>query len=48
MDLRSKKAIYVCKQAPASCHIQFICKGHLIYTRYAKSEKVDVFWHSCI
>ncbi|KOM37110.1 hypothetical protein LR48_Vigan03g049100 [Vigna angularis] len=33
MDLRSKKAIYVCKQAPASCHIQFICKGHLIHTR---------------
>ncbi|WVZ05573.1 hypothetical protein V8G54_018919 [Vigna mungo] len=33
MDLRSKKAIYVCKQAPASCHIQFVCKGHLIHTR---------------
>ncbi|XP_014497846.1 U-box domain-containing protein 33 isoform X2 [Vigna radiata var. radiata] len=33
MDLRSKKAIYVCKQAPAYCHIQFICKGHLIHTR---------------
>ncbi|XP_047156379.1 U-box domain-containing protein 33 isoform X2 [Vigna umbellata] len=33
MDLRSKKAIYVCKQAPASCHIQFICKWHLIHTR---------------
>ncbi|KAJ1408635.1 Rossmann-like alpha/beta/alpha sandwich fold [Sesbania bispinosa] len=33
MDLRSKKAIYVREQAPASCHIQFICKGHLIHTR---------------
>ncbi|CAK8542381.1 unnamed protein product [Lathyrus sativus] len=33
MDLKSKKAIHVCEQAPASCHIQFICKGHLIHTR---------------
>ncbi|KAL2330297.1 hypothetical protein Fmac_017878 [Flemingia macrophylla] len=33
MDLKSKKAIYVCKKAPASCHIQFVCKGHLIHTR---------------
>ncbi|CAK8560813.1 unnamed protein product [Lathyrus sativus] len=32
-DLRSKKAIYVCQQAPSSCHIQFICKGYLIQTR---------------
>ncbi|TKY65436.1 U-box domain-containing protein 33 [Spatholobus suberectus] len=33
MDLRSKKAIYVCREAPASCHILFVCKGHLIHTR---------------
>ncbi|XP_057435649.1 U-box domain-containing protein 33-like isoform X2 [Lotus japonicus] len=33
VDLRSKKAIYVCERAPASCHVQFICKGHLIHTR---------------
>uniref|UniRef100_A0A7N2MCY9 RING-type E3 ubiquitin transferase n=1 Tax=Quercus lobata TaxID=97700 RepID=A0A7N2MCY9_QUELO len=33
MDLESKKAIYVRQEAPASCHIQFICKGHLIHTR---------------
>ncbi|KAG4925576.1 hypothetical protein JHK87_051116 [Glycine soja] len=32
MDLKSKKAISVCKQAPASCHIQFVCKGRLIHT----------------
>ncbi|MED6158827.1 hypothetical protein PIB30_036543 [Stylosanthes scabra] len=32
-DLRSKKAIYVSENAPASCHIQFICKGYLIHTR---------------
>ncbi|XP_048321186.2 U-box domain-containing protein 33 isoform X2 [Ziziphus jujuba] len=35
MDLKSKKAIYVREQAPVSCHIHFICKGHLIYTREA-------------
>ncbi|XP_057754675.1 U-box domain-containing protein 33 isoform X2 [Arachis stenosperma] len=33
MDLKSKKAIFVCEQAPAFCRIQFICKGHLIHTR---------------
>ncbi|RDX69245.1 U-box domain-containing protein 33, partial [Mucuna pruriens] len=33
MDLKSKKAIHVCRQAPAFCHIQFVCKGHLIHTR---------------
>ncbi|KAL4621983.1 hypothetical protein ACB092_06G264600 [Castanea dentata] len=32
-DLKSKKAIYVRQEAPASCHIQFICKGNLIHTR---------------
>ncbi|XP_061341300.1 U-box domain-containing protein 33-like isoform X2 [Gastrolobium bilobum] len=32
-DIRSKKAIYVCKQAPPSCNIQYICKGNLIHTR---------------
>ncbi|KAL1328974.1 U-box domain-containing protein 33 isoform X1 [Arachis ipaensis] len=32
-ELRSRKAIYVRENAPAYCHIQFICKGYLIYTR---------------
>ncbi|XP_031281079.1 U-box domain-containing protein 33 isoform X2 [Pistacia vera] len=32
-ELKSKKAIFVCEQAPISCHIWFACKGHLIYTR---------------
>uniref|UniRef100_A0A1J3JZ13 RING-type E3 ubiquitin transferase n=1 Tax=Noccaea caerulescens TaxID=107243 RepID=A0A1J3JZ13_NOCCA len=32
-DLKSKKAIYVCKKAPDSCHIWFLCKGYLIFTR---------------
>lgn len=34
MDLKSKKAIYVREHAPVFCRIQFICKGHLIHTRY--------------
>ncbi|XP_062156574.1 U-box domain-containing protein 33-like isoform X1 [Alnus glutinosa] len=33
MDLKSNKAKYVRQHAPVSCHIQFICKGHLIFTR---------------
>lgn len=37
MDLRSKKAIYVRQQAPEFCHIQFVCKEHLIHTRFAMS-----------
>jgi hypothetical protein len=37
MDLKSKKAIYVRQQAPASCHIQFVCKGHLIHTRFVQN-----------
>ncbi|KAI7744982.1 hypothetical protein M8C21_003214 [Ambrosia artemisiifolia] len=32
-ELKSNKAIYVCQQAPVSCQIWFVCKGHLIYTR---------------
>ncbi|TKY63926.1 U-box domain-containing protein 33 [Spatholobus suberectus] len=40
--LRSKKAIYVCEQAPASCHIQFICKGYLIHTRDCSLDQGNV------
>uniref|UniRef100_A0A6N2KCD2 Uncharacterized protein n=1 Tax=Salix viminalis TaxID=40686 RepID=A0A6N2KCD2_SALVM len=32
-ELKSKKAIFVCQQAPTSCHIWFVCRGSLIYTR---------------
>ncbi|KAG8653562.1 hypothetical protein MANES_05G033900v8 [Manihot esculenta] len=32
-DIKSKKAISVCLQAPASCQIRFICKQQLIYTK---------------
>ncbi|KAJ0673313.1 hypothetical protein Hanom_Chr00s153663g01822901 [Helianthus anomalus] len=35
VDLKSKKAIYVRLLAHPSCQIQFICKGNLIFTRYA-------------
>ncbi|XP_061360041.1 U-box domain-containing protein 33-like isoform X2 [Gastrolobium bilobum] len=42
MDLRSKKAIYVCDHAPPSCHIYFICKGHLIYTRDRSLDEGNV------
>ncbi|KAL8495234.1 hypothetical protein ACS0TY_019405 [Phlomoides rotata] len=34
---KSKKAIHVCKEAPSFCHIWFICKGNLVYTRESKS-----------
>ncbi|KNA15816.1 hypothetical protein SOVF_094750 isoform A [Spinacia oleracea] len=33
MKPKSKKAKYVRQYAPTFCHIWFICKGHLIYTR---------------
>ncbi|XP_045788296.1 U-box domain-containing protein 33-like isoform X1 [Trifolium pratense] len=41
-SLRSKKAIYVCEKAPASCLIQFICKGYLIQTRDCSMDKLRV------
>nr|XP_043628466.1 U-box domain-containing protein 33-like isoform X2 [Erigeron canadensis] len=36
VDLKSKKAIYVRFHAPASCHIQFVCKGNIIFTRQGR------------
>ncbi|KAK9202323.1 hypothetical protein WN944_017533 [Citrus x changshan-huyou] len=41
MDLKSKKAISVRQQAPASCHIWFICNGNLIYTREGSLDGTD-------
>ncbi|CAH8389135.1 unnamed protein product [Eruca vesicaria subsp. sativa] len=32
-DLQSKKAIYIHRKAPATCHIWFTCKGYLICSR---------------
>ncbi|KAG6748109.1 hypothetical protein POTOM_048010 [Populus tomentosa] len=37
MGIKSKKAVSVCLQAPAYCHISFICKGRLIQTRKGPS-----------
>ncbi|XP_019190374.1 PREDICTED: U-box domain-containing protein 36-like [Ipomoea nil] len=31
-EVKSKKAMYVCEQAPPFCQIWFICKGDHIYT----------------
>ncbi|KAM6601120.1 hypothetical protein CsatA_020729 [Cannabis sativa] len=42
MDLKSKKAIFVCQQAPGSCHIHFTCKGHLIHTRRSNLGGTDI------
>ncbi|CAL9245531.1 unnamed protein product [Arabidopsis halleri] len=39
-ELRSKKAIFVCQHASATCHIRFICKGYLIHTREARMDEV--------
>ncbi|XP_018436615.2 U-box domain-containing protein 33-like [Raphanus sativus] len=39
-DLKSKKANFVCQQAPATCQIHFSCKGNLIHTREARMDEV--------
>ncbi|KAK4483474.1 hypothetical protein RD792_010666 [Penstemon davidsonii] len=39
---KSKKAIHVRREAPVFCHIWFICKGNLIYTRESKSSGVNI------
>ncbi|KAL1192135.1 U-box domain-containing protein 33 [Cardamine amara subsp. amara] len=39
-DLKSKKAKFVCEQAPATCQIHFTCKGNLIHTREARMDQV--------
>ncbi|XVE64244.1 hypothetical protein DITRI_Ditri07aG0085800 [Diplodiscus trichospermus] len=36
VEVKSKKAIFVCQKAPVSCHIWFVCKGCLIYTRIGR------------
>ncbi|KAK5777965.1 U-box domain-containing protein 32 isoform X1 [Gossypium arboreum] len=38
VELKSKKAIFVCQNAPVSCHIWFACKGRLIYTRVGRKD----------
>lgn len=43
VDLRSRKANFVCQHASVTCHIRFVCKGHLIHTRF-KPES-PLFFH---
>lgn len=38
LEPKSKKANYVREHAPAFCHIWFICKGRLIYTREGNTQ----------
>ncbi|XP_041002265.1 U-box domain-containing protein 33-like [Juglans microcarpa x Juglans regia] len=38
MEIKSTKAKYVRQKAPAFCHILFICKDRLIFTREASEE----------
>lgn len=42
MELKSKKATYVHQQAPFTCHVWFICKGHLVHTREGKLDGVGI------
>ncbi|KZV37819.1 hypothetical protein F511_31472 [Dorcoceras hygrometricum] len=39
--LRSRKAIYVSREAPPFCYIWFVCKGNLINTRESKLGGVN-------
>ncbi|CAH8389142.1 unnamed protein product [Eruca vesicaria subsp. sativa] len=38
VDLRSSKAIFVSQHASVTCHIRFVCKGHLIHTREPRMD----------
>ncbi|KAL6323104.1 hypothetical protein AAG906_027365 [Vitis piasezkii] len=42
LELKSKKAAYVRDKAPLSCHIWFVCRGHLIYTREGSMDGADI------
>ncbi|KAL4595114.1 hypothetical protein ACB092_12G068500 [Castanea dentata] len=42
VELKSKKAIFVCQQSPTSCNVWFVCKGCLIYTRGGRKDKSDL------
>ncbi|CAL9245541.1 unnamed protein product [Arabidopsis halleri] len=41
-DLQSKKAIYIHREAPATCHLWFTCNGYLICSREAR--RTDNFY----
>ncbi|KAL0725324.1 hypothetical protein Bca4012_039923 [Brassica carinata] len=38
VDMRSRKAIFVCQHASLTCHIRFVCKGRLIHTREPRMD----------
>ncbi|KAJ9139873.1 hypothetical protein P3X46_030566 [Hevea brasiliensis] len=38
--IKSKKAMFVHQHAPISCHIWFVCKGCLIYTRDGRKDRL--------
>ncbi|XP_074263321.1 U-box domain-containing protein 33-like isoform X2 [Silene latifolia] len=40
VEPKSRKAIYVRNHAPDYCHIWFVCKGYLIYTREAVKQPI--------
>ncbi|KAH9604113.1 hypothetical protein KSS87_010453 [Heliosperma pusillum] len=40
VEPKSRKAIYVRHHAPDYCHIWFVCKGYLIYTREAVKQPI--------
>ncbi|XP_010519497.1 PREDICTED: U-box domain-containing protein 32-like isoform X2 [Tarenaya hassleriana] len=40
-DLKSKRSTFVCQRAPVSCHIWFLCKGYLIFTRATNEESAN-------
>ncbi|KAK7860861.1 u-box domain-containing protein 32 [Quercus suber] len=42
VELKSKKAIFVCHEALTSCNVWFVCKGCLIYTRGGRKDKSDL------
>ncbi|MBA0835363.1 hypothetical protein Goarm_007644, partial [Gossypium armourianum] len=43
VELKSKKATFVCQNAPVSCHIWFACKGRLIYTSYTNLTLLSIY-----
>ena len=47
-DLKSKKANFVCEQAPATCQIHFTCKGNLIHTRFQFNETFLYLFMLCL
>ncbi|XP_048427122.1 U-box domain-containing protein 32 isoform X1 [Pyrus x bretschneideri] len=41
-EIKSRKAFFVCQEAARSCHIWFVCKGHLIYTRGDREDESEI------